>query len=188
VKTFNTLRQELLEKRMSLSHNAKTHQALEKILSDYLNQHTINCLGVYWPIKGEFDPRPCALNWAKQDPCRTLALPIVKIGAPLLYGTWNNSTSLTKGPQSIPEPIINEHSKITYPDVLLMPCLGWSYQNNRFWRIGYGGGYYDRTLAHHAQLQLATKALGLSFNQLEVKEGDWHPQPHDQPLDILLKI
>ena len=47
--------------------------------------------------------------------------------------------------------------------------------------------YYDRTLAHYATLQLPTQALGIAFDLLEVKEGDWRPQTHDQPLTELIK-
>lgn len=187
MKTFNALRQELLEKRLALSHHAELHQSLEKMLSDYLATHKVNSLGIYWPIKGEFDPRPCALEWVEKSASRKLALPIVTVGKPLTYGTWEQDTTLVKGHASIPEPLLGESSKEIIPDLLLLPCLGWSYQNNQFWRIGYGGGYYDRTLERYAQLQLPTKALGLAFKVQEVKEGDWRPQTHDHPLSDLLK-
>ncbi len=187
MKTFNTLRQELLEKRLALGNHAKLHQSLEEALANYLASHQVNCLGLYWPIKGEFDPRPCALDWAEKSPSRKLALPIVKTGQPLIYGTWDSDTTLIKGHASIPEPVIGEFSQEVTPDLLLLPCLGWSYQNDQFWRIGYGGGYYDRTLEHYAKLGLPTQALGLAFNALEVKEGDWRPQTHDQPLTALLR-
>jgi 5,10-methenyltetrahydrofolate synthetase len=187
VKTFSTLRQELLEKRLALSNHTKLHQSLETILSDYLSTHEVKCLGLYWPIKGEFDPRPCALDWVGKSSSRKLALPIVRVGQPLIYGTWESDTTLAKGHASIPEPILGDFSQEVFPDLLLLPCLGWSQQDNQFWRIGYGGGYYDRTLKHYAELKLPTTALGLAFNALEVKEGDWRPQLHDQPLTALLK-
>ena len=187
MKTLNALREELLKKRLALSNHTELHQSLEKTLANYLATHEVSCLGLYWPIKGEFDPRPCALDWAEKSSSRRLALPVVKTGQPLIYGTWESDTALIKGHASIPEPVIGKTSQEVIPDLLLLPCLGWSYQNGQFWRIGYGGGYYDRTLAHYATLQLPTQALGIAFELLEVKEGDWRPQTHDQPLTELIK-
>jgi 5,10-methenyltetrahydrofolate synthetase len=187
VKTFNTLRQELLAKRLALSQHGELHRALEEMLSNYLAVHEVNCLGIYWPIKGEFDPRPCALDWVEKSPTRKIALPIVTVDSPLTFGTWESETPLAKGHASIPEPVIGNFSKEVTPDLLLLPCLGWSYQNDQFWRIGYGGGYYDRTLEHYKKLHLPTQAIGLAFDAQEVKEGDWRPQIHDQPLTVLLK-
>jgi 5-formyltetrahydrofolate cyclo-ligase len=64
--------------------------------------------------------------------------------------------------------------------------LGWSNQNEQFWRIGYGGGYYDRTIAEFKKDKRSVKTLGVGYKALEVKEGAWRPQSHDQALDLMI--
>jgi 5,10-methenyltetrahydrofolate synthetase len=186
VKTLNSLRQHLLDKRLSLNKDLSLRERLEDALIKYLEKIDTATLAIYWPINSEFDPRPIALSWARTGGDKRLVLPVVKIGQPLLFGEWHGGDSLTKGPQGIPEPIINEQNKLLIPDHILLPCLGWSQQANHLWRIGYGGGYYDRTLAMLKAENHSVKAVGITYQDLKVEEDAWRPQSHDQTLDMLI--
>jgi 5,10-methenyltetrahydrofolate synthetase len=93
---------------------------------------------------------------------------------------------LVKGPQNINEPLLDSFSPKIQPDLLIIPCLGWSTQNDQFWRIGYGGGYYDRTIAEFKKNKRFVKTVGVGYKALEVKEGAWRPQSHDQALDLMI--
>lgn len=186
MKTLNSLRQELLSKRLDLHKNLELRGQLEKQLSESFEQVKEGCIAIYWPINSEFDPRPLALNWARQAPNRTLALPIVKPDQALLFGEWRNGDQLQKGPQGIPEPVLGDDKTSIQPDVIVIPCLGWAKYQQQFWRVGYGGGYYDRTLEALRQSKHPLKAIGVAYQALEVKEGAWHPQSHDQALDELI--
>ncbi len=183
---MDSLRQQLLAKRLNLAQDLALQAHLESMAVDFFNHLKADCVAIYWPIQGEPDLRSIALKWLAKDPSRKLALPVVKPNAPLTFAIWNKDSTLIKGPQGIPEPTIG--SNCVQPDVIMIPCLGWSFQNNQFWRIGYGGGFYDRTLSNMKDRGLSYQAIGVGYRSLEVKEGDWRPQTHDQALDSVLLI
>ncbi len=93
---------------------------------------------------------------------------------------------MQKGPQGINEPLTNPDSVDVQPDIIIAPCLGWSDQNKQFWRIGYGGGYYDRTLALYKNRQHNFQSVGVAYNSQKVTANDWCPQEHDQALDLII--
>jgi len=186
VKTLNHLRQELLTKRLDLHQDPSLREELETKVSQFLNETNANYVGIYWPIKSEFDVRPLALDWSAKNPKKKLALPVVQLNKPLMFGEWNQDTTFVKGPQNINEPLLDSFNSKIEPDLLIIPCLGWSIQNNQFWRIGYGGGYYDRTIAEFKKNNRFVQTVGLSYKALEVKEGAWRPQSHDQALDLMI--
>jgi 5-formyltetrahydrofolate cyclo-ligase len=97
-------------------------------------------LGVYWPFRAEFDPRPL-VDWAV-DAGRKVALPVVvdKKG-PLEYRAWKPGEPLVDGVWNIPIP---EKRDIVTPALVLAPLVGF---DEGCYRLGYGGGYFDRTLA-----------------------------------------
>ena len=61
------------------------------------------------------------------------------------------------------------------PDVVLAPCVGYTASG---WRLGYGGGYFDRWMALHPQATV----VGVAWSVGEIDEALWQPQPHDRPL------
>lgn len=186
--TFKLLRQEFIQKRILLSKNPESQNYLNKTLSDFINHLHVKSIAIYWPIKGEPDARPAALDWAKQDSSRVLALPIVKTNQPLFFAKWKESDTLIAGQHGIPEPQNTNPPEFIYPELIVVPCLGWSEQNNKFWRLGYGGGYYDRTLYQYQTDKRKVQTLGIAFKDLKVNEDTWRPQPHDQALDNLICI
>lgn len=129
-------------------------------------------VGFYWPFKGEYDPRPLA-RALHQEGAR-LALPVVAAkGRPLIFRNWSPGTRMMPGVWNIPIPA--EGEEVT-PDTLLIPLVGFDTQG---YRLGYGGGYYDRTLATMASRPLA---IGVGFESGRL--ATIHPQPHDVRMDL----
>ncbi len=131
-------------------------------------------LGVYWPFRAEFDPRGI-VDWAVASG-RTVALPVVvdKKG-PLEYRVWKPGDPLVDGVWNIPVP---ERRQIVVPAAVLAPLVGFDRQ---CYRLGYGGGYFDRTLAALVPRPLAI-GVGFAFQQIETI----HPQPFDIPMDLIV--
>jgi 5-formyltetrahydrofolate cyclo-ligase len=131
-------------------------------------------LGVYWPFRAEFDPRPL-IDWAVAE-ARTVALPVVvdKKG-PLEYRAWRPGEGLVDGVWNIPVP---EKRDVVTPAIVLAPLVGF---DAACYRLGYGGGYFDRTLA---ALQPRATAIGIGFAAQEL--ATIHPQPFDVPMDLIV--
>jgi 5-formyltetrahydrofolate cyclo-ligase len=130
----------------------------------------------YWPMKSEADPRALmAVLAAKGHP---LALPCVaKRGAPLLFHRWKDGDPLTKGAFGTSEPLLCAE-RVT-PCVLLVPLLAFDAEG---YRLGYGGGFYDRTLE---TLRAARDilAIGIAYAGQEVSSVPHGA--HDQRLDAV---
>jgi 5-formyltetrahydrofolate cyclo-ligase len=131
-------------------------------------------LGVYWPFRAEFDPRGL-VDWAVGEG-RTVALPVVvdKKG-PLEYRAWRPGEALVDGVWNIPVP---EKRYVVVPAVVLAPLVGF---DPACYRLGYGGGYFDRTLA---ALQPRPLAIGVGFAAQQL--ATIHPQPFDVPMDLIV--
>jgi 5-formyltetrahydrofolate cyclo-ligase len=131
-------------------------------------------LGVYWPFRAEFDPRSLVERAVAEG--RTVALPVVvdKKG-PLEYRAWRPGEALVDGVWNIPVP---EKRDVVIPAVVLAPLVGF---DPACYRLGYGGGYFDRTLA---ALRPPAVAIGIGFAVQEL--ATIHPQPFDVPMDLIV--
>jgi 5-formyltetrahydrofolate cyclo-ligase len=131
-------------------------------------------LGIYWPFRAEFDPR-LLVDWAVADG-RTVALPVVidKKG-PLEYRAWRPGETLVDGVWNIPVP---EKREIVRPAVVLAPLVGF---DDACYRLGYGGGYFDRTLA---ALSPPPVAIGIGFEVQRL--ATIYPQSFDAPMDLIV--
>ncbi len=154
-------------------------------------------VGAYWPIRGEWDPLPTLLAWQADpasasplDACRTtptirtirtirtIALPVPDPQTHLLrFRQWTKQTPMKVGAYGIAEPL---DSPEIIPHVLLIPCLGIHPQG---FRLGYGGGFYDRTLAAWpGPRRPLTIGLGFSHGH----NTSFFPEKHDIALDRAL--
>jgi 5-formyltetrahydrofolate cyclo-ligase len=168
-------RERLLAQRMALSP-AVRRAAGEKIaagIREMLAERP-GALGVYWPFRGEFDPRPLIDMVVGLG--QMIALPVVvdKKG-PLEYRAWKPGEALIAGVWDIPIP---ERRDIVVPATVLAPLVGF---DRACYRLGYGGGYFDRTLA---ALQPRPVAIGVGFAFQEI--ATIHPQDFDNPMDALV--
>src|SRR5205085_9333360 len=131
-------------------------------------------LGAYWPFRAEFDPRPL-LEWAVA--CgRLVALPaVIDKQGPLEYRAWRPGEPLVDGVWNIPVP---EKREIVIPAIVLAPLVGF---DRACYRLGYGGGYFDRTLA---ALSPRAFAIGIGFEAQHL--ATIYPQPFDVPMDLIV--
>lgn len=129
----------------------------------------------YWPIKGEPDLRPLMTELHAAGVF--VALPIVETkAAPLTFRRWTPETKMVRGDWNIPVPP-PDAPELT-PEIALAPLVGWTAEG---YRLGYGGGYFDRTLA---ALQPRPFVIGIGFETARLTTI--FPQPHDIRLDLIL--
>lgn len=148
--------------------------AIEAQLITLLGARSCIILGVYWPLQGEFDPRPLIDRLIAQG--STVALPaVVDKKGPLEYRAWRPGEPLVDGVWNIPIP---QNRNIVIPQIVLAPLVGF---DRDCYRLGYGGGYFDRTLAALAPRPLA---IGVGFELSQV--STIYPQPFDVPMDIVV--
>lgn len=174
------LRSALLAARRALGQDAlraeRVNAQLSAQVAYLLAERSTACVGFYWPMAGEFDARATLAAWLAGAPGRLAALPVVsRPGAPLAFHAWHPDAPMRMGRYNIPIPA-DEH--LVQPDLLLVPCVG--FDADRL-RLGYGGGYYDRTLA---ALQPRPYAAGVAFECGRV--AALPREPHDVPLDAIL--
>lgn len=168
------LRRRLLEARQAWAGTAAAEEAqtaLTARLRTALDQVEPLVLGVFWPMKGEFNPCPLA-HWAQETLRCSLALPHArKTPTTMEFILWNGETPQTYDEWGIPCP----QGKVVVPDVVIVPCLGF---NTAGYRLGYGGGYYDRYLAQHPEIC----TLGAAWDEGLLPPESFTPEAHDQAL------
>ena len=149
-------------------------QHIEARLRSILEERPGITLGVYWPFQAEFDPRPL-IDWLVARGS-VVALPaVVDKKGPLEYRAWRPGETLIDGVWNIPVP---EPRNIVIPQAVLAPLVGF---DRGCFRLGYGGGYFDRTLAALAPRPLAI-GVGFELSRLDTI----HPQPFDIAMDIIV--
>lgn len=131
-------------------------------------------LAFCWPIKGEYDARHLARTLRARGALTALPV-VVAPKTPLIFREWHPGIVLAKGPLDIPYPV---NSQQLTPDAVLLPMNGWDAQG---YRLGYGGGFFDRTLA-----SLAKKPLTLGISYEMAKLDTIYPQPWDVPMDYVV--
>ncbi len=136
-------------------------------------------IAAFWPMPNEPDLRPLLAEWAHNG--YDIALPVIRQRcAPLVFLRWHPEAPMQAGAYGIPEPSDTEEC---IPDVLLVPTLGYTDHADR---IGYGGGYYDRTLAALAQAGVPHATIGIAFSCGRLAPGTHQPAAHDMPLDAVV--
>ncbi len=134
-------------------------------------------IGGFWPIQSEIDPRP--LMQALEAMGHKLALPCTpRPGNPLTFRAWQYGEDLKKGPHNTREPY--SHKDEMFPDLVLVPLLAFTETGDR---LGYGGGFYDRTLARLREKK-SVFACGVAY---AAQKADHLPiGPYDAPLSGML--
>ncbi|RQR54779.1 5-formyltetrahydrofolate cyclo-ligase [Burkholderia sp. Bp9002] len=136
------LRKALSQARRDAGSQPAANHALDARLRALLERLAPRTVGFYWPLPGEFDARAAVLAWRDAQAGRQAALPVIREQrAPLEFHAWDTATPMREGHHRIPEPA---SGVVVVPDLLLIPCVGF---DTWLYRLGYGGGYYDRTLA-----------------------------------------
>jgi 5,10-methenyltetrahydrofolate synthetase len=191
--SLDTLRKDFIAKRIALQKDQSSYRyGLEGFSKNILvllqdieraalkkPQH----IGFYWPIRGEPEITDTLLQWQESKPQRKLALPICKPREPLAFHEWGASSLLTPGFANIPEPVSAAEIAV---DVVLIPCVAWQMREGKIWRLGYGGGFYDRTILAWENLPHRPYCVGVGFDEAQLTTDQWMPQDHDYPLDALI--
>ena len=172
------LRRRLLDARARMTADARANQVhalaprLDELVGRLRGASTLGVLGVYWPIRGEPDLRELYSAWHQRG--AILALPVVaESAAPLRFRRWAPGDAMQKDRQGVPVPVGGEW---VVPQLMVVPCVGF---DPRGYRLGYGGGYYDRTLA-----ELPVAALGVAWS--ESGFTGFEPHASDLPMDAIV--
>ena len=132
-------------------------------------------LGLYWPLRSEFNAAVACLGDRNLDSV-DLALPYAKKSqCEMHYRTWDRAEPPTRDECGIP----SADGPLVVPDVVLVPCLGFTRSG---YRLGYGGGYYDRWLAAHPHVT----TVGIAWSATEVDDAELAPQAHDHALMLVV--
>ena len=197
---LKTLRNRLLRERTAYAQGSSassTSQEVVAALSHALatELQSLGSIALYWPIQQEIDLRPYLISWVKAMHGRQLALPVMRADKQLDFYTWQDGDALVSQQHGISEPNPNDPKiKSIEPDCILIPCVGWSWSGNahrdplqmHYWRLGYGGGYFDRTLAGLRTTKPNIVCIGVGYDWQQLNPNQWQAEAHDQPLDAML--
>jgi 5-formyltetrahydrofolate cyclo-ligase len=126
-----------------------------------------------WPHQNEFDARFLMYELRKRG--AITALPVVVASkTPMIFREWHPGVKMAKGVYDIPYPV---ESPELMPDTILVPMNGF---DERGHRLGYGGGYFDRTLA---SLKKHPCVIGVVYDLARIPTIE--PQPYDIPMDYI---
>lgn len=166
----------LIDARAALSVDARKEAAtavthnLDRELTDLRGK----IVSAWWPIKSELDLRPWLASLAERG--AQAALPIVQTEkAPLVFRLWSPGVRMERGFWNIPVPAEGD---LVTPDIALAPLVG---HDDACYRLGYGGGYFDRTLAALGQ---ACTPIGIGLEAARLPTI--FPQPHDIPMHFVV--
>jgi 5-formyltetrahydrofolate cyclo-ligase len=169
-------RQRLIAERLAMNGDERRRRSdqiaasLEKVIGDVRGL----IVSAYWPFRGEPDLRGyMAAVSARGGRC---ALPVVvEHGKPLVFRPWSPGEPLARGVWNIPVPATTQQA---VPDVVIAPVVGF---DPACYRLGYGGGFFDRTLA-----TMKNSPLKLAVGYRQQALLTIHPQPNDIPMDMVI--
>ncbi len=153
--------------------HAKGQGQAAAILADFLRPHAGKVLAGYMPMRSEIDPLPAMAT----HPGPVGVPVIVARGAPLRFREWSEDVPLVEGDFGA---LIPAEGAWVEPEVLIVPLVAF---DARGWRLGYGGGFYDRTL-QELRAKRPTLAIGFAFAAQELPEVP--VEPTDQRLDAVV--
>lgn len=171
----SSLRKALLAARTSLTDavRAQWDAAIGNQVSSWLMANHVRVLGVYSPMRNEPDLRTLYAEWSRLGVQMCLPV-VVSAAAPLKFIAWKPGELLIVDAMGVSIPASSDAE--VWPDALLVPCVGF---NGERMRLGYGGGFYDRTLA----LSPRPRTVGIAYSCTEVAFG---ADEYDIALDAII--
>jgi 5-formyltetrahydrofolate cyclo-ligase len=166
-------RRRLIDARLAIGAEVRRRYSTEiaEQLSEFIGVLSGRTVSAYWPFRGEPDLRP----WIQglTDLGARFALPVVvEKNLPLIFRIWQHGQRLVPGIWNIPVPADGVE---VIPDIIIAPVVGFDSAN---YRLGYGGGFFDRTLA------ALPSRLGVGYAQAAI--ASVYPLPHDIPMDVIV--
>ncbi len=195
--TKAALRQLILAQR---TQNDNIDYAIEQYLYQIIDIQRCKNICAYLPIKNEVNIKPALCYFFKNN--LTIYMPVVIAAKQALtFRLWHPNISLSIGKYNIPEPNIRdncshnasynslEHSEINiqsmqHINAILIPCMGFFKQNSSIYRLGYGGGFYDRTIAEAKKHGAKFKCIGICHSSKQL--SGLNAEIHDMPLDMVI--
>ena len=154
----------------------KNHKInLDKFFSFLKTKKNLKNLGGYYPSNYEIDDLEI-LDFLEKKNFK-ISLPIIKKDNQMNFCKWSNKDPLKINKFGIPEPL---SSKILYPDILLVPLVGYDSNLNR---LGYGGGFYDRYIEKIEKIKKVIK-IGLAFSHQKIISVPINQ--YDKKLDFII--
>ena len=169
-------RARLIKERLEISASTRRQKSdcIAGLLDLAIGDVSERVVSGYWPFRGEPDLR----DWLEHLETRgsRCALPVVvNARAPLVFRIWRRGDKLERGVLDIPVPVAGEE---VCPDVVIAPLVGY---DRDAYRLGYGGGFFDRTLAAMEKRPLI---IGVGYSQAEIQTI--YPELHDIPMDKIV--
>lgn len=171
-----TERERLIAARAALDHETleRYRQAIDAHLARSFPGLASAKLALCWPIKGEYDARHLARTLRERGALTALPV-VVAPRTPLIFREWHPGVKLAVGALDIPYPV---DSPEIVPNAVLLPMNGW---DGGGYRLGYGAGFFDRTLA---ALPKKPVVIGVTYELARV--DTIHPQSWDIPTDWIV--
>ncbi len=169
-------RAELIARRVALSREQRApwNERITELLWEGCPIARGMVVGFCWPFNAEFDARFVIRRWRGQGAAAALPEVVAK-GQPLRFLKWWPGVTMVRGVYDIPVP---SGSDVVVPDIALVPMNGF---DERGYRLGYGGGYFDRTLAAGEPRMLA---IGIAYELARLPSI--YPQAHDIAMDFVV--
>jgi 5,10-methenyltetrahydrofolate synthetase len=169
-------RERLIAARLAIpaAERGSLSQRLVAWLDQALGDVSGRIISAYWPFRGEPDLRAWLEGLEERGAVGALPV-VVQRHAPLVFRSWRRDEPLEPGVWKIPVP---SHGIAVTPDIVIAPVVGF---DARCFRLGYGGGFYDRTLAG---LPLRTWIVGVGYDRQAI--ATIYPQDHDVAMEMIV--
>ncbi len=176
METKSAIRHTFIERRQELPA-AERHAAaaaLMRLFFEMVELPPASVVAGYWPVRGEIDVLPLLRELIARG--HTVALPQVMGAEELMqFRLWREDSAMHRGGFGIPEPAEGD---VVVPDTVLVPLAAFDARGHR---IGYGGGFYDGTLA----AVKPARAVGIAYD-LQRYDGEFQAQAHDVPMPMIV--
>lgn len=175
-----SLREEAIRFRNTLDPSSEDVEQVVTEFFECLKPQAGQVVALYWPKGKEFDTAPLMEELLKQH--IICVLPVIKKGdRELKFARFDETIPLEKGAYDIMQPVITEKTQWFDPDIIVAPMLAFDRQGHR---LGYGGGYYDTTVAA-LRARKAVQAVGIGYSAQAVL-FNLPSEPHDQKMDWII--
>ncbi len=169
-------RENLIAARLAVSaaERKQVSSEITAVLDSLIGAASSPTVSLYWPFRGELNLR----DWMHAAYLRgvKIALPVVVAKAqPMVFREWTPQCKMEKGIWNIPVP---SRTGIVTPSIVISPLVGY---DPKCFRLGYGGGYFDRTLAI---MNPPPTVIGVGHPCSAIPTI--HPEPHDIPMDVII--
>lgn len=172
-------RAELIKAREAVSAEAlqATREAIDGHLRRAFPDLARGAIAFCWPYRNEYDARHLLVQ-SRSEGALTLLPVVVGKGKPMIFRAWKPGDEMLQGALGIPFPA---HGEDTPPDTVLLPVVGFDEQG---FRLGYGGGFFDRTLEALQARGVRPRVIGVGHELARMPTI--YPQAYDRPLDFMV--